>query len=188
MVNFLRYLTIVSVLVLSNKVHSQWSIDIDREEHSLDIFADLSVTPVMGYTIQRFGSNIPTSMLAANGVKANMGGDLGLMFNLSPQSANVSTPSFICAGYQFNFLGFKYGGRIISLDKQYISNNLHSRLFLGFKYYPTEQFQFFSFGVSVGYGNITANYESNNINGRIKARTFDVSLSAYIGISKHALK
>ena len=148
-------------------------------------YGDLTITPMMAYTINEKGSNIPTSFLLANGVKANIGFEIGLMTPISTTAEDAK--AFLTIGLSKHFLGFDYGGDLINLGNQRISNHRHNRYFFGVKLIPFSNLRFFSINASAGFGRIVANFASQNVNGKIKARTADVSISFTFGINKFTL-
>ncbi|NOQ75622.1 MAG: hypothetical protein GQ574_26680 [Crocinitomix sp.] len=144
-------------------------------------YADIITTPLMGYTISPRGSNIPTHFLIANGLKANLGIEVGLLYPVFTTTGNAR--AFISGGYSSHFIGFEYGGAIINIGGNTISNHRHTRFFFGAKFIPIKQLKFLSLGASFGYGTIKANFSTKNINGKIKARAGDVSFSLSFGIN-----
>jgi hypothetical protein len=145
-------------------------------------YGDLIMTPMMAYTITPKGSNIPTHFLVANGIKANIGFEIGLITPVFTTADDAR--AFIAAGMSRHFLGFDYGGNIINLGEQRISNHRHNRWFFGLKFIPFEKTKFFTISATAGYGNVVANYASKNINGKIKARSGDISISFSFGLNK----
>lgn len=149
---------------------------------AFSIYGDLIMTPVMAYTITNKGSNIPTHFLLANGVKANIGFEVGVLYKV--YTTDKHARAFLSAGISRHFLGFDYGGDIINLGEQRISNHRHNRFFFGLKFIPFNQAKYFTISATAGYGNIVANYASKNINGKIKARTGDIAISFSFGLNK----
>lgn len=145
-------------------------------------YGDLIMTPLMAYTINERGSNIPTYFLLANGVKANIGFELGIIYPVFTTADDAR--SFFAFGISRHILGFDYGDDLINLGEQRISNHRHNRYFFGVKFIPIKKAEFFSISATAGYGNISANYASKNINGKIKARTGDISISFSFGLNK----
>jgi hypothetical protein len=123
------------------------------------VYGDLIMTPIMAYTITPKGSNIPTNFLLANGVKANIGFELGVLFPVF--TTDDEARAFIAVGMSRHFLGFDYGGPIINLGEQRISNHRHNRWFLGLKFIPIEKAKYFTLSASAGYGNVVAKYPSH---------------------------
>ena len=153
-------------------------------QSQVNLYADLVMTPIMAYTIDQRGSNIPTHFLIANGVKANIGTEIGLLINVFSTS---NESAFLTAGFSYHFLGLDYNSPIINLAEQRVSNHRHSRFFIGAKFLPLHNMKFMSVSMSLGYGTIFANYASKNINGKVKARTGDVSISFAFGLNKFML-
>jgi hypothetical protein len=145
------------------------------------------MTPMMSYNIGKNASNIPTNFLVANGVKANLGFEVGLLFPVAtPQNGDAR--GFFAIGISRHLLGFSYNGRIINLGEQKISNHTHSRFFFGLKFVPFDNIKFLTLSATAGYGNINANYASKNINGKIIANATDVSISFSVDLNKFVLQ
>jgi hypothetical protein len=153
---------------------------------NISFYGDLIMTPIMAYTISDFGSNIPTHFLLANGVKANIGFELGFLMPIFTHADDAK--AFLIAGTSRHLLGYDYGGSLINLGAQRISNHRHNRYFFGIKFVPFDKAKYFTVSATAGYGNILANYSSKNINGLIQARTADFSLAFAFGLSKFVFK
>jgi hypothetical protein len=174
-------LIIVYIFCLNSVIFGQELSDI------IIPFGDIVMTPMMSYNIGKNASNIPTNFLVANGVKANLGFELGLLFPVyTPQEGDAR--GFLAVGVSRHLLGFSYGGKLINLGEQNISNHTHSRFFFGLKFIPFDKFKFLTLSATAGYGNINANYASKNINGKIKANATDVSISFSVDLNKFVLK
>jgi len=171
------FCTFVLLLSIQSKSFTQ---GIDIEETTF--YGDLIMTPIMAYTISEDRSNIPTHFLLANGVKANIGFELGIIIPIF--TTNDDSRAFFAMGWSAHFLGFDYGTDLINLGAQRISNHRHNRYFLGVKFIPIAKAKFFSISATAGIGTISANYGSKNINGKIKAGTGDVSISFSFGLNK----
>lgn len=148
----------------------------------VSLYGDLIMTPMMAYTITNKGSNIPTHFLLANGIKANIGFELGFLVRI--YSTDDDAKAFLALGTSRHFLGFDYGGAIINLGEQRISNHRHNRYFFGLKLVPINKAKYFTISATAGYGNVVANYASKNINGKIRARAGDISISFAFGLNK----
>lgn len=169
-------LTVTIVVFGLSKSIAQFDIE------KTTFYGDLIMTPIMAYTISPKGSNIPTHFLVANGIKANIGFEIGLLCPVFTTSDDAR--AFVAVGLSRHFLGFDYGGNIINLGEQRISNHRHNRWFFGLKFIPLEKVKFFTISATAGYGNVVANYASKNINGKIKAKTGDISISFSFGLNK----
>lgn len=174
----MKKLNIIYIFILS----SFFQMPLFSQDIEIIPYGDLIMTPMMAYTINERGSNIPTHFLLANGVKANIGFELGVLTPIF--TTDTEAQAFFALGISRHFLGFDYGGRLINLGEQRISNHRHNRFFLGLKFVPLEQAPYFSISATAGYGTIAANYASKNINGKIKARTGDISISFAFGLNK----
>lgn len=149
-------------------------------------YGDLVVTPLMAYTISPKGSNIPTHFLVANGIKGNLGFELGFMYEIFTNVDDAN--AFFITGMSFHMLGFDYGKHIVNIGGQEVTNHRHNRFFLGLKFLPFKKGKFIALSSTIGLGNITTNFSSKNVNGKIKARSGDISISITIGLNKFIYK
>jgi hypothetical protein len=150
------------------------------------MFGDLVATPLMGYTINRNFSNVPTYFLLSKGFKGNLGLELGFMRPIAGHAQDAST--FFIIGCSFHAVGFSYGGKLINLSEEQNSNHRHSRAFLGIKLIPLDQFKYFTISATTGLGLISTNLANKNVDGKLQASSGDFSISFTLDVSKFSLK
>jgi hypothetical protein len=165
--------------------HAKYASADEREWYEPLVYGDIIVTPVMAYTIRDDGSNIPTYFLLNNGIKGNLGFELGLMWALQPAVPDHEKQIFLTLGASFHIVGVAYGGNaVINLANEQRTNHRHTRYFMGVKYIPFNKAKYLTVGASAGLGNIFANLQNQNINGEMHATTSDVSISVSIGLNQ----
>lgn len=130
---------------------------------------------------------MPDYFLVRNGLKGNLGFEAGLIIPVVTDYGyyNDAEILFVKAGVSRHLLGYSYGIPIVSIGEKAISSHRHNRYFLGFGVFPFRGAQFIAISATAGYGSVVTNYSSNNINGKIKVRTGDISLSISVGLNKY---
>lgn len=173
--------TTCTVLFLLCITLNSWSQSAEKDK-SWSPYIDLVGTPVMGYTIGSKGSNVPTYFLLSQGLKGNLGVEVGLMKPVfTPQQ---DQKGFFTLGASFHLLGISYDGQILNLAENQRSNLNHFRVFIGGKWLPLKKAKFFAISLTPGYGYLFTNISSKDIDGRLSASTIDVSLSISLDLNK----
>ncbi len=150
------------------------------------MFGDIVATPLMGYTINRNFSNVPTYFLLAKGFKGNLGAEIGVMRAIAGHANDANT--FFILGCSFHAVGIAYGGKLVNLSEEQNSNHRHTRGFLGLKLVPFDRFKFLTISGTAGMGLISTNLANKNVDGKLQASSGDFSISFTLDVSKFSLK